>query len=171
LSLKVTALDHGVPGTDVRKLGAWLSRIAPASARGEVTIVVVADSAIRRLNRRFRGIDKVTDVLSFPEGQAKGRVTRGKGRVTRAEGRGASYEGRGKGRPFLGEIVVARGLAIRQARAYGHPVATELRILALHGLLHLLGYDHDVDRGEMARLETRLRRRAGLPTGLIARAS
>ena len=72
---------------------------------------------------------------------------------------------------FLGDIVIARGVAARQARALGHPVRTELRILALHGLLHLLGYDHEVDEGRMARMETRLRRRAGLPGGLIARSS
>ena len=73
--------------------------------------------------------------------------------------------------PLLGEIVIARGVAVRQARALGHPLGTELRVLALHGLLHLLGYDHEVDKGEMARVETRLRRRAGVPRGLIARSS
>jgi probable rRNA maturation factor len=169
----VTALEHGAPGTGARKLGAWLARVAPARARGEVTVVLVPDAAIRQLNVRFRGIDKVTDVLSFPAGPEDGRGARGKGRGVRGEGQRTRGEGQGervKG-PFLGEIVIAKGLAARQARVYGHPVATELRILALHGLLHLLGYDHDVDGGEMARLETRLRRRAGLPTGLIARAS
>jgi probable rRNA maturation factor len=60
-------------------------------------------------------------------------------------------------------------VARRQARRAGHGYATELRILALHGLLHLLGYDHDTDRGQMARLEDRLRRQAGLPSGLIGR--
>ena len=73
-------------------------------------------------------------------------------------------------RRFLGDIAIAAGVARRQARAHGHPLRTEVRTLALHGLLHLLGYDHETDRGEMRRLEERLRERAGLGSGLIARA-
>jgi probable rRNA maturation factor len=73
--------------------------------------------------------------------------------------------------PYLGDIVIAAGVAVRQARAAGHSRLTELRILALHGLLHLAGYDHESDHGEMARLERRLRQRAGLREGLIERAS
>jgi probable rRNA maturation factor len=69
----------------------------------------------------------------------------------------------------LGDIVIARGVARRQAREVGHSEATELRVLALHGLLHLLGYDHERDSGAMARLERRLRRRGGLREGLIER--
>jgi probable rRNA maturation factor len=72
---------------------------------------------------------------------------------------------------MLGDIVIARGVATRQARAAGHPFATELRVLALHGLLHLLGHDHERDDGAMARLEARLRRKAGLAAGLIERAT
>jgi probable rRNA maturation factor len=72
---------------------------------------------------------------------------------------------------FLGEIVIARGVARRQARAEGHPERTELRILALHGLLHLLGYDHESDNGRMQRVERRLRRKGGLRAGLIERGS
>jgi probable rRNA maturation factor len=70
----------------------------------------------------------------------------------------------------LGDIVIAAGVAGRQARAAGHSLQTELRLLALHGLLHLLGYDHERDDGRMARLERRLRRRGGLREGLIERA-
>jgi probable rRNA maturation factor len=69
----------------------------------------------------------------------------------------------------LGEIVIARGLAGRQARKARHSELTELRVLALHGLLHLLGYDHERDRGRMRRLEERLRRKGGLREGLIER--
>jgi probable rRNA maturation factor len=75
-------------------------------------------------------------------------------------------------RPQLGDIVIARRIAERQAREAGHGVATELRVLALHGLLHLLGYDHEsaADRGRMARAEGRLRRKGRLTDSLIARA-
>ncbi|MGE3345407.1 MAG: rRNA maturation RNase YbeY [Vicinamibacterales bacterium] len=124
-------------------LGRWLTRWAPARARGVVTIALITNPAMRRLNRDYRGKDYPTDVLSFP-----------------AEERGC-----------LGDIAIAKGVAARQARALGHTVETELKVLALHGLLHLLGHDHETDAGEMARMEERLRRKAGLPSGLIARAS
>lgn len=124
-------------------LGRWLSAHAPARARGEVTIALVTDPAMRRLNATFRRADYATDVLSFPSDEPG----------------------------VLGDIAIARGVAARQARQLGHDEATELKVLALHGLLHLLGYDHDTDRGAMERAEERLRRRAGLPAGLIARAT
>ena len=127
----------------VRGLGPWLARIAPASAKGDLSVAIVSDRRMRALNRQFRGKDAVTDVLSFP-----------------AQDRG-----------FLGDIVIAAGVAQRQARDAGHSVQTELRVLALHGLLHLLGYDHDGDDGKMARAEARLRKKAGLREGLIERAA
>jgi probable rRNA maturation factor len=126
----------------------WLTRAAPATARGGVSIAIVSDAAMRRLNRTYRGVDRVTDVLSFP---AKSSRTR-------------SAEP-----ALLGDLAIARGVAARQARACRHSLATEVRVLALHGLLHLLGYDHETDRGRMARIEERLRRRAGLKSGLISR--
>lgn len=70
---------------------------------------------------------------------------------------------------FLGDIVIARGVARRQAHEAGHSESTEMKVLALHGLLHLLGYDHERDNGAMARLERRLRRKGGLREGLIER--
>ena len=70
---------------------------------------------------------------------------------------------------FLGDVVIASGVAARQAREAGHSLATELKVLSLHGLLHLLGHDHETDNGAMARLEQRLRKKAGLPHGLIER--
>jgi probable rRNA maturation factor len=130
-------------------LGGWLERAAPGRARGRVAVAIVADRTMRRLNRAYRGIDRVTDVLSFP------------GSDTARRHRDVT--------PALGDIAIARGRAARQARRFGHSQATEWRILALHGLLHLLGYDHDTDRGEMSRMEERLRTRAGLPAGLMAR--
>jgi probable rRNA maturation factor len=150
--LKVDVCDaRGLPAA-APGLARWLAGVAPASARGEVTIVLATDARVRKLNHEYRGKDYATDVLSFP-GADDANPRGGKG-ITR----------------HLGDIVIARGVATRQARDAGHALATELRILALHGLLHLLGYDHERDAGEMARVEKRLRRRGGLREGLIERA-
>jgi probable rRNA maturation factor len=122
-------------------LSRWLQSVAPARARGEVTVAVVPDPRVRALNRQYRRKDAATDVLSFP-GEEPGN---------------------------LGDVVIAAGVAARQARQAGHSLAVELKVLALHGLLHLLGYDHEHDDGRMARLERRLRRKGGLVEGLIER--
>jgi probable rRNA maturation factor len=115
-----------------------------------VGVVLTSDARVRALNRRYRGVDKTTDVLSFP-----------------------LQDGDGTPRPqslrHLGDVVIARGTALRQARRVGHSAETELRVLALHGLLHLLGYDHEDGSGTMARVEQRLRRKGGLREGLIER--
>ena len=134
-----------VTGAGVRApgLARWLASAAPARARGQVTVAFVTDARIRALNRKYRRTDSATDVLSFPATD----------------------------RPYLGDIVIAAGVARRQARDAGHSLQTELRVLALHGLLHLLGYDHEHDEGRMARLERRLRRKGGLREGLIERGS
>jgi probable rRNA maturation factor len=124
-------------------LARWLERHAPAKASGAVVIALVTDAEMKRLNRTFRKKDMATDVLSFPS-------------ITPGE---------------LGELAIATGVARRQARGAGHAEPTEQRILALHGLLHLLGYDHETDAGEMRRAEDRLRKRAGLPSGLIGRST
>jgi probable rRNA maturation factor len=127
-------------------LSSWLRRVAPARARGQVSIALVSDGRIRALNRAYRRSDYATDVLSFPsEPSALSPAS------------------------FLGEIVIARGVARRQAREARHSELTELKVLALHGLLHLLGYDHESDGGEMRRTEQRLRRKGGLSEGLIER--
>jgi len=130
-----------IPTIRAPGLAAWLSSIAPARARGHMTVALVPDARVRALNRRYRKKDAPTDVLSFP-----------------ADERGQ-----------LGDVVIAAGVARRQARDAGHSLATELRVLALHGLLHLLGYDHGRDDGRMARAERRLRHRGGLVEGLIER--
>jgi len=122
-------------------LGTWLAGVAPARARGGMTVAIVSDARVRALNRQYRRKDAPTDVLSFPSEEPG----------------------------FLGDVVIAGGVARRQAAAAGHPLRTELRVLALHGLLHLLGYDHERDEGRMARVERRLRRRGGLVEGLIER--
>lgn len=128
-------------GVRLPGLGAWLRSIAPARARGTITVAVVSDNRVRQLNRRYRRKNRATDVLSFPSGQPGD----------------------------LGDVVIAEGVARAQARTAGHSIQVECRILALHGLLHLLGYDHEDDDGRMARLETRLRRLGGLRAGLIER--
>jgi probable rRNA maturation factor len=140
---------RGVPVRD-GGLARWLARVAPGAARGELAIALVSDARMRILNRSYRRKDYATDVLSFP-----------------GESRAPSPESR-----FLGDLVIATGVAKRQAREAGHSYQTELRVLALHGLLHLLGYDHEdpKDKGRMARAEARLRRKAGLRAGLIERA-
>jgi probable rRNA maturation factor len=145
--LRVTVSDGRGRPVRAPGLARWLERTAPAAARGDVSVALVGDRLVRRLNCVYRGTDRVTDVLSFPSGSA----------------------GPTRGRQHIGDIVIARPVAARQARSAGHSLATELRVLALHGLLHLLGYDHERDGGRMARLERRLRREGGLNEGLIER--
>ena len=128
-------------GTEGSALSRWLRRVAPVRARGHMTVALVPDRRVQELNLTFRGKNTSTDVLSFP----------------------ADEPG------VLGDVVIARGVARRQARGAGHDLPTEIRVLALHGLLHLLGYDHEHDGGRMARLEARLRRKGGLREGLIER--
>jgi probable rRNA maturation factor len=113
--------------------------------KGEVTVLLTTDPAIRRLNRQFRKKDKATDVLSFP-----------------ADGIGAEE--------IAGDLAISVPTALRQAVEQGHSLATEIKVLILHGLLHLAGYDHETDAGQMARRERLLRARLGLPQGLIERA-
>jgi probable rRNA maturation factor len=144
----VSVVSEGGTQTGAKGLGQWLARVAPRSARGSVVVAILPDSKVKALNRKFRHIDKTTDVLSFPE----------KGSAVHSAG-------------FLGEIAISRGIARKQAKLLGHSLAVEFRVLALHGLLHLLGYDHESDNGRMARAEARLRRKARLPLGLIARSS
>jgi probable rRNA maturation factor len=129
-------------------LARWLTAVAPARLRGEVAVALVSDARVRRLNRQYRRTDAPTDVLSFA----------------------ADADATTAHRDF-GDIVIATGIARRQARQAGHSYNTELRVLALHGLLHLLGYDHHTtaDRSRMARAEARLGRKGRLRRGLIAR--
>ncbi|HEV2577796.1 MAG TPA: rRNA maturation RNase YbeY [Acidobacteriaceae bacterium] len=115
---------------------------------GEVDVLLAGDRTLRRLNREFRGKDKATDVLSFPALQDFA-----------AEHAGG----------FAGDLAISLETAARQAREHGHSLRDEVRVLLLHGLLHLSGMDHETDRGEMAAREAELRKRLRLPSGLIAR--
>ena len=133
----------------VRTLGRFLAQAQTAvRLRGEVSVLLTADRTIRRLNRQYRGKNKTTDVLSFPVE----RLVQEKEKIA-------------------GDLAISVEMARRQGAACGHPLATEVKVLILHGLLHLAGYDHESDDGRMARRERQLRARLGLPQGLIDRNS
>ena len=174
--LRVLVGDEHGRRVSVRGLAAWLGRVAPRAARGVVSVALVSDRTVRALNRTYRHKDCATDVLSFAaerfargpksprlRSSTVGRATAGPSVAPQARRRAAPSH-------FLGDIVIARGVARRQAREAHHSEQTELKILALHGLLHLLGYDHEHDGGRMLRVERRLRRNGGLREGLIERA-
>jgi probable rRNA maturation factor len=120
-----------------------------AGLRGTVNVFVTGSPVMRSLNARFRRKDKATDVLSFPAGPAR----EGGPRATRA----------------AGEIAISADIAARNSLRFGHSPAQEVKILALHGILHLAGYDHERDNGQMARKEENLRRLLRLPAALIGR--
>jgi probable rRNA maturation factor len=115
-----------------------------AGLKAKVNVLLTSSSEMKSLNRRFRGKDKPTDVLSFP----------------------AETEIRNE---FAGEIAVSAEIAAQSARALGHSSAEEVKILVLHGILHLCGSDHETDNGQMARREKLLRAELRLPLGLIER--
>ena len=114
----------------------------------DVTICLVSDAEIARMNWAFRKKKGPTDVLSFPAG------TKRKKRIY--------TEGTEDTETYLGDIAIAPATARRYAKKNGRSLSHELRVLILHGVLHLLGYDHETDRGEMDRMERKLRRRFGL---------
>jgi probable rRNA maturation factor len=127
-------------------LGRFLkSAQAAVGLEGEVEVLLAGDRTLRRLNREYRGKDKATDVLSFPA----------------AEELAGTYGG---------DLAISLETAKRQAEEQGHGLRDEVRVLLLHGLLHLSGMDHEVDGGEMAERESGLRAQLRLPDGLIARA-
>jgi probable rRNA maturation factor len=133
------------------ELRSFLDEVVRRIARGRsIACLVTGDAEVRRLNRRFRGKNSSTDVLSFPSS--------GKAALT------------GKKNGFAGDLAISVDRARRQAAEQGHSLEDELRILILHGALHLTGLDHENDAGRMARSEARWRRRLGLPVGLIERA-
>jgi probable rRNA maturation factor len=114
------------------------------------TVCLVSNGEMARLNLRYRKKPKATDVLSFPVMVGGKPVKLRGGKVSRA------------GQGDMGDIAIAPAVARCYAARNGRALATELRVLILHGVLHLLGYDHETDRGEMERLEEKLRRRLGL---------
>src|ERR1700730_12544244 len=171
--LRVLVANGGGRRLSAPGITRWLARLAPPRARGVVSVALVSDARVRALNRQYRGHDCATDVLRFPsEGSGK-PPKRGSPRTHSAFLHSAFLHSALiplSSERFLGDIVVALGVARRQARAAGHSELTELRVLVLPGLLHLLGYDHHRGHGAMARVERALRLKGGLPEGLIERA-
>ena len=130
----------GLPRAELQAFASSL--LAEVSNGRHFECLITDDRELRRLNREFLGHDYPTDVLSFPSGTAGG---------------------------FAGEIAISTGRAEEQAIEFGHTVTDEIKILMLHGLLHLLGMDHEKDRGAMARAEKRWRKHYSLPVSLTER--
>lgn len=140
-------IQRRVAGLSEATLAKFVARARHASGvRGAVSVLVTSSRELQSLNHRFRHKNKATDVLSFPAmpGLAPG---------------------------FAGDVAISAEIAKHNARRFGHTAADEIRILVLHGLLHLAGYDHELDNGEMQREEARLRQVLGLPVGLIERST
>jgi probable rRNA maturation factor len=112
--------------------------------KGRVSLLLTSNREMQQLNRCFRGKNKPTDVISFPAADIVANK-------------------------FAGDLAISVEIASANAKSFGHSTKEELFVLILHGMLHLAGYDHETDSGEMARKEARLRRELGLPTNLIAR--
>ena len=136
-----------VPGLSAAALTRFVRR-AQRSAQllGSVDVLLAGNPDLRALNRRFRKKNQPTDVLSFPAGD-------------------------GPRNGFAGDIAISVDIAKQNAKRLGHTAAEEIKILCLHGLLHLAGFDHERDEGQMARKERSLRRRLGLTSGLTERAA
>lgn len=139
--------EKRVAGMSEQSLSRFLARARRAAGlRRPANVLVTSNAKLRLLNLQFRNKDHPTDVLSFPAPPTMNGS-------------------------HAGDIAISAEIAMRNARELGHTPAEEIKILALHGILHLRGYDHERDNGEMARRELKLRRELGLPTGLIERAS
>jgi probable rRNA maturation factor len=140
-----------------RPLELFLARVRRELGIGQadVTICFVSDAEIARMNQAFRNKQGPTDVLSFPAGDRRGHLSL---LPRRKPGTGR----RSKREVSLGDVAISPATARRNAKKLGRTLPSELQILILHGVLHLLGYDHETDHGEMDRVEARLRRRLGL---------
>jgi probable rRNA maturation factor len=144
MSNSIIVFEKRLPGLSSRALAGFALKARRATGlRGAISVLITGNSGMRRLNLRFRGKSIPTDVLSFPAPPS-------------ADG-------------FVGDIAISLDIAENNARRLGHSVRDEIRILMLHGMMHLAGYDHESDKGEMAEKEIVLRRRFALPTGLIER--
>jgi probable rRNA maturation factor len=138
-------LQKRVPDLTELALTRFITRARNAAGlKAAVNVLLTSSAEMKSLNRRFRGKDKPTDVLSFP---AEPNTQK----------------------QLAGEIAISAEIATKNARALGHSPADEVKILVLHGILHLRGYDHECDNGQMARREKQLRAKLRLPLGLIER--
>jgi probable rRNA maturation factor len=142
---RLVIIQKRVAGLSEAALAKFVARASRAAGlRGSVSVLVTSSRELQGLNHRFRGKKKPTDVLSFP---AMPGLMRG----------------------FAGDVAISAEIAARNARRLGHTAADEIKILTLHAVLHLAGYDHEQDNGQMERKEQRLRSSLGLPIGLIER--
>ena len=140
-------LQKRVVGVTELALDRFVTRARRAAGlRTAVHVMVTTNAELKKLNHSFRGKDQPTDVLSFP----------------------APLDVKPK---YAGDIAISAEIATHNARNLGHSTAEEIKILILHGILHLRGYDHERDNGKMARREEKLRRALRLPAGLIERAT
>lgn len=138
-------VKKAVAGLSEATLARFVRRAARAvGLQGQANILLTTNSEMQSLNSRFRGRNAATDVLSFPTNRALPRQ-------------------------HAGDIAISIEMAAQNGKQLGHSPAEEVKILALHGLLHLAGYDHERDNGCMARMEQQLRIQLGLPVGLIER--
>ncbi len=145
--IALVILHKRVVGLTELALDRFVTRARRAAGlRPPVNVLVTSNAELKELNRHFRGKDQPTDVLSFPAlPDVKPR--------------------------YAGDIAISAEIAAHNARSLGHTAAEEIKILILHGILHLRGYDHERDKGKMARREEKLRRELRLPIGLIERAA
>jgi probable rRNA maturation factor len=142
--IRKTDRDARLPS--VRTLNAFLREAQTAvRLKGAISVLLTTDTKVKTLNRDFRRKNKPTDVLSFPAAE-----------ISRGE--------------VAGDLAISVDTARKQAREQGHSLGIEIKVLILHGLLHLAGYDHETDAGRMARREQKLREKLALPSGLIERA-
>ena len=140
----IVVLKKSIPGLSARNLAAFTARASySVGLKGAITVLITSSHETRRLNERFRGKSYATDVLSFPPLASV--------------------------KDFCGDIAISLDIAARNAQLLGHSVAEEIKILVLHGILHLAGYDHESDNGQMAKKESRLRQELSLPPSLIER--
>ncbi len=148
MSNNLVILQRPVPQLSKPALERFLLRVRRAvKLKGTVNVLVTSSAQLRAMNRQFRGHNKPTDVLSFP----------------------SAVPTRTPARPFAGDVAISADIARENAARLGHPMADEIRILALHGVLHLAGFDHERDNGQMARKELQLRQRLRLPVSLLQR--
>src|SRR5271165_6933355 len=144
LEKKVVLLEHNTPEVRARALSLFAARAQRTlGLGGEVNVRITSNRELQKLNRRFRRSDRPTDVLSFPSAMPK----------------------------LAGDIAISADIAAANAADLGHSTEMEMKVLILHGLLHLAGYDHERDDGAMQVREGELRQQLRLPTGLIERAN